>query len=540
MSASLPNRFPAPNAANVERKDWVHRRSGGLRLHKTAAVAAVLTVVLLLLVATLFVLQKSEKEPTVAETEGHGILAGLPMPDQDDPYAIIEARNGEFPTTLAGLLADGATVSPGGGSPVGAMLPLFQDAEASALVVTERDMGLSMYGAILIEKTSVPETHPPLPRGWEELFLIPEILSTDLEGVLELRAINVTAPLYFSYGEGALYMTDSLYDMVRIQTVRGGSLRGIGPLRKESGAGGSARIADGGILAGLATDAGDGQITRDPTKIVTLDLSWTTAPSDGRSLADNRPSGDIAWRVQGLEGIVSPVFLSSLSSYNWSQDDLFIPDPLIASLGVNLPAPGRNRRDLPQPLKFAAGYLEGMKLKQSDVSHLLTGPAILSLGGRTQILWYELPGLALDLPRRGESAAKLIERFWSDLFSGIKPKPLDGFPLGGATDFPFSLMAAGGDARSIIGLTSPSVDQNAHLKELAAREESAIGWLYLDFPRLSSSITDMPYMSELLSQEEGTLLEEEGTDPIHGALRNLGTIFATWLTPNEGRAVWFR
>ena len=544
------------NDAQTE-QEGADNRDRAQRLRKIATVGALLVLLLVLLSAALLLLPQAEDEHT-PEAAYSGLLAGLPTPDPDDPFAIVEAERGEFPTTLASLLADSATVSPGGGSPVGALLPLFEDAENAALVITEREQGLSMYGAISFDIGS-PSAAPPLPQGWEDLFLMPEIVSTDLEGVMELQALNVTSPLYFSSAPEALYVTDSLYDMVRIQSVRDSVHKGIARICDENcDMAGHARVSDGGILAGLAAQeslaglpnvpAGtDDEVpARDTTKIVTLDLSWSTHPLEGRRLADSRPSGDATWRMKGLEGIVSPVFLSSLSTYDWSQDALFIPDPLIASLGANLPAPGRNRRDLPQPLQFAAAYLEGMKLKAADISQLLTGPATLSLGGRTQVLWYELPGLVLDLPWRGESATKLIDAFWSNLFSSIKPKPLESFPLGGATDFPFSLMAAGDEKRSIIGLTSPAVDQNEHLKELVAGETDAIGWFYLDLPRLSSSITDMPYMSELLSQEEGTLLDDDlngqsgPTDPLHRAFRNLGTIFVTWLAPNEGRAVWFR
>ena len=527
-------------------------RAGARRLRKIALVGASLVLVLVLLTAALLVLPQTEDEH-IPETAYSGLLSALPAPDEDDPFAIVEAGQGEFPATLASILADSATVSPGGGSPVGALLPLFEDAENAVLVITERERGLFMYGAISFDIGAPNEAAPPLPQGWEDLFLMPEIVSTDLEGVMELQALNVTSPLYFSSAPEALYVTDSLYDMVRIQSVRDGVHKNIARIcAGDCDMGGHARISDGGILAGLASLPGargvpagtdDETPARDTTKIVTLDLSWSTYPLEGRRLSDNRPSGEAIWRVRGLDGIVSPVFLSSISTHDWSQDALFIPDPLIASLGINLPAPGRNRRDLPQPLQFAAGYLEGMKLKAADISQILTGPAALSLGGRTQVLWYELPGLVLDLPRRGESATRLIEAFWSNLFSSIKPKPLENFPLGGATDFPFSLMAAGDEKRSVIGLTSPTVDQNEHLKELVAGEKEAIGWFYLDLPRLSSSITDMPYMSELLSQEEGTLLDDDPagpSDPLHRAFRNLGTIFATWLTPDEGRAVWFR
>lgn len=547
----------SPTSEEPPLPDGANGRDRERRLRRVALIGASLVLALVLLTAVLIILPASDDEREPAASYG-GLLAGLPAPDADDPFAIVESRRGEFPATLVSILADSATVSPGGGSPVGALLPLFEDAEDAALVITERERGLFMYGAISFDVDAPHDAAPPLPQGWEDLFLMPEIVSTDLAGVMELQALNVTSPLYFSSAPEALYVTDSLYDMVRIQSVRDGLHQGTARISGDDDEmGGHARISDGGILAGLANQTaltntpeatevppGTDAVApaRDTTKIVALDISWSTHSLEGRRLSDNKPAGEARWRVRGLNGIVSQVFLSSLSTYDWSQDALFIPDPLIASLGANLPAPGRNRRDLPQPLRFAASYLEGMKLKAAEISQLLTGPAAISLGGRTQVLWYELPGIVLDLPHRGESATRLIEAFWGNLFSSIKPKPLENFPLGGATDFPFSLMAAGDEMRSVIGLTSPAVDQNEHLKELVAGEKEAIGWFYLDLPRLSSSITDMPYMSELLSQEEGTPLDDDlatPSDPLHRALRNLGTIFVSWLAPTAGRAVWF-
>lgn len=474
----------------------------------------------------------------------HSLLSSLPAPDGDGPFVIIEASSGEFPLTLARLLTDSATTPPSGASPIAAALPIFEEAGMSAMVIAERENGLSMYGAISPFSRTPDGTPDPdgaqLPEGWEELFLLPELISTDIQGVMELRAMNITSPLYFALEEDRLYVTDSLYDMGRIKSVIDGSLRGNARMCPQDCAmEGHSYLNDGGIIAG-SLFASDEEPLKDGERAITLAACWNTFPDEGRKLSDTGPSGEAVWSASGLENALGSVFTASLTGRDWSGDGPFIPDPVIISLGFNLPAPGRSRRDLPAPLAFAASYLEGMELKQSEIDTLLTGPVIASLGGRTQILWYELPGLVVDLPDRGAVSSVLIDRFWTEFFSGIKPKPLDDYPAGGATDFPFSLTAVGDEKRAIIGLTSPSVEQNKHVKKLAAAENNAIGWLYIDLPRLSSSITDMPYMGELFAGEEGNSVDEEPLDPVHKAMKKMGAVFVSWRSAQSGRAVWYR
>lgn len=180
-----------------------------------------------------------------------------------------------------------------------------------------------------------------------------------------------------------------------------------------------------------------------------------------------------------------------------------------------------------------------MGLSQPEAQSILTGPAVFSIGGRTQILWFDLPGIVLDLRERGKTGLKLVDRFLSETFMGIVPKPVGNYESGGITDLPFSVLAAANDRKVVIGLTEPSAEQNGDVKKLLADEKKSItGWLYVDFPRLGASIAEMPSVNILLGEDDGEQREDPSSRALQEYLSGLGSLFVVWDSVETGRASW--
>lgn len=459
------------------------------------------------------------------------ILATLPAPDADAPFIVMETRDGEFPLRAAHIFADSAAAAPMGISPLAAFLPAFDAAERTAFVITERASGLSVYGALSIDrKERAALAAGKLPASWQPCFERPEVRATDRKGVLQIRAANLPGPLYLVHNAKHAYVTDSLGDMEHISESRG---RGKGEMRnwtlgKEWK--GRLFLSDGGVIA---TMSGRGSAAS-PTAAVTLEIAWAT---DGGTREE--PSGRARWRMQGVENLIDGVYAKRMKKHRWdTPGDLFIPAPAIAAVGANLPPPGKNAAASPIPIRMAFDYLQKMRLKNADAQTLLTGPTTLSLAGRTQILWFDLPGVVLELHGRGKAADALVEKIWSDVFMGADRIPIEGLPSGGTTNLPFTIIAAADEKHAILGLTQPDAKRDAEIPRLLAETPSCIGWFFIDLPLLADALADLPAVSSLL-QGGGDLEEGTGSHELHEELRALGRLFVTLEEVFAGRALWY-
>ncbi|MDR3332772.1 MAG: hypothetical protein LBT08_09085 [Synergistaceae bacterium] len=465
------------------------------------------------------------------------LLDSLPVPDTNSPLIMISARRFEFPLYAARMFADSATVSPSGSSPVNALLPVLDLAEQTAIVVTERRNGLAIYGAFSLspsERASLISAD--LPSTWRPLFVKPEIRVTDIGSVLQIRASNTSSPLYVELDGSVVYIADSLYDMDRMRETRVLQASGKGGKRKRQwsmgdGWGAHMILSDGGVLSSMISP---GELAETQTQ-VKVELAWRSSGDEG---AKSDSSGEILWRADGLEEMLGTPFLKSARAHNWTKSDLFVPDPLIASFGVSL-SPPKDVSEFPSPIRYLSEQFQRLDLRSSEIQSLLTGPVAFSIGGRTQILWFDLPGLVLEMQSRGKISVKLIEKFWSELFMGAEVREIPGYKYGGITDMPFTIMAAGNDEEVVIGLTEPDVEKNLEVTRLLASETSAVGWLFLDLPKLGAALAEMPSINDMLSPDGEDIVDSESTNILRSTMENLGRLFVVWDKNTEGHALWY-
>jgi hypothetical protein len=461
------------------------------------------------------------------------LLASLPLPEENSPLVMISASGGEFPSRIFRLFSDSATVSPGGASPISAIIPALAASDCS-IVVTEREEGLSAYGAVSLSREDVSFlASGALPKEWARLFTMPRVTSED-NGVLQVSSLNTPAPLYIDLSGRVAYLADTRSDIDRMRDVRSRAAEGI--TRKWSlgrGWNGHMLVSDGGVIGSLLAGSDDTAARSAP---LSLETAWR---SSGASQGDQVVSKEVIWQLQGLENYIDRTFAGNFKKYDWSGKEFFIPSPLIASFGVNLPNPGKDTDKAPAAIKMLSDHLTKMGLKPSEVQNILTGPTVISLGGRTQILWFELPGIAIYLEGRSKTAHKLIDRFWSETFMGASPRPVPGFLSGGVTDLPFMVLAAASGDRAVIGLTAPDVEQDDTVKRLLTGESGGIGWLYVDLPRLGASLAEMPSVNALLYEDEDMPTEERSTEALRESLSELGSLFVVWDSASSGRAYWY-
>lgn len=478
--------------------------------------AAVLAALVLLAVAV-----------TLARSgfSGPGLLAALPQPPEGAPLIVVDAGRGEFPLYPLEFFTESSAVS-AAGTPLGSLLPIFARADRSALIVTEREAGLAFYGAVQLNRAEQRALAAGrLPEAWERLLASPRLTRAETQGAFEIRAANLAAPLHLELEGKRAYLAETRPDAEGIRAVR----RGEAAAAKrrwnlERRWEGHMFLSDGGVLAAMAGDEAAGGA-------IGLEIAWNS----------HRKGGEAKWRVSGLERRVGKNLARSLKAYNWSVERPLMPDPLLLSIGINLPNPGKNLANLPGSAKSFADQLMRFGLREPEVAALFTGPVTLSIGGRAQILWFDLPGVVLDVPGRGKLAYKLLDLFWEQLFMGAEPKPADGFTHGGTTDLPFSVLAAANDKKMVVSLTEPASEDSREAAELIAKERKAIGWLYADLPSLGASLAEMPSMNLLLSTEdEARPVDSESTERLRETFDRMGRLFVVWDSPTGGHAVWHK
>jgi len=485
---------------------------------KAAPWVVAVTAVVVLLICVLCLAQRVRVRP--------GLLSALPGPEDGAPLIAVEAEEGNFPLLPLRLFAESSVVA-SDVSPLSEALLLFGEATRSALIVTERPDGIVFYGVMQLErKDKKALASGKLPKRWSELLTLPELVLRNA-GSGEIRAANLAEPIYFETRDDRIYLAGESRDVEAIRKVSAGKAAGM---KRRWGLGGRAKgrvlLSDGGVLASMAQGA-----DAKKSEPLVFEAAWSSRSGEGEA----------RWRVTGLDKKLNRNLTRGIKAHDWSKERTIVPSPLLLAFGINMPNPGRNMANLPVWAKSLAENLTKLGLKDAEATRILTGPAVFSLGGRTRILWFELPGMLLDVSGRGKAAYKLIDLFWSRAFMGVEPGPVGGFTRGGASDLPFSVMAAANEKKMIIGLTDSFESRSRETEKLLDKEKKAIGWFFADFPMLGKSLAEMPSVSALLSlEDEERPVDQAAAERLRGTLDRMGKLFIVWDTHNSGHAKWYK
>ncbi|GHV29808.1 hypothetical protein FACS1894167_09640 [Synergistales bacterium] len=455
--------------------------------------------------------------------ERRGLLEQLPPPSEAAPSLVISSGKGAFPLGIFRLFADSATVLPSGTSPISAISPVFSESD-SAVVVTERDEGLAMYGVLRLAADDAKTLERgSLPHSWTGYLTDPSLTITD--GVVQISAADTASSMYIAVAGSLAFVADTASDIERVKGILSGKDKGIS--RKwtvEKKWEGHLLISDGGILAGVLSGTGSDR----GEALLSAEAAWHPFEKEGEA----------AWRVFGMEHYLEGAFMSELRGFDWKNAEMFIPDPLITAFGINLPDMSAAAQNAPQIVRALIDYLIKIGLTQTEARAAASGPTSVSVGGRTQILWFDLPGIIIDLADRGDVARKVVERFWADTFMGASPRPVDGYEWGGTTDLPFTVTAAANEKKAIIGITQPDSPQNDKMKQRLASLKDCAAWLFVDMPKLATLLSDMPSVKDMFYEDEESSAEDEAVDSMRDVLSKLGSVLVMWDTPETGRIVW--
>lgn len=236
---------------------------------------------------------------------------------------------------------------------------------------------------------------------------------------------------------------------------------------------------------------GSHALLRDPGDLALLLGSGERSPLELR--VDWRVEGgklQLAWYTRGLLELFTPPEREILSPFQW-KGKFYQPKPVVLRLGLKL-----SRLPLKEGTIGRLGEILGFSLE--ELRSFLEGPCILTIGGRAEVFKLPLTGVLVQLPGRGEVAARAVEAVWEALGPmGANRTSVEGFPLGGAITFPFTLIAAANDELAIFGVN--------HLDSLGEAEDldlkPGILWLDVDFPALAKTWSQVGELRDIVGAE---------------------------------------
>ncbi len=398
--------------------------------------------------------------------------AVLPQTAEENVRLLFMAEEGDIPVVLVELLqrmpwrlhfpASRTFISPSEAQAIGGLL-LGSD-RAALLSIAQPESHL--YAAFELKDDAGKKDFPKTIQT-----LLPEASLRTIErgGLWSLEFKNGGGPLWLRSHKGLLLLSSSREGLdLMLQAANDPSKR----LELPWDDGSHALLRDPGDLA-LMLGSGD----RSPLE---LRIDWQVKEEELR----------LAWHTQGLLKLFSPSDRETLSPFRW-EGRFYRPEPVILKLGLklsHLPIKGGSIERLGELLGFSLDELESF----------LEGPCLLTIGGRAEVFKVPLTGVLVQLPGRGGVAARAVEAIWEALGPmGANRASVEGFPVGGAISFPFTVVAAANDELALFGVS----DVNSLGEIEALTLEPGILWLEVDLPALAKTWSQAEELRDIVGAE---------------------------------------
>lgn len=485
------------------------------------------------------------------------LTAVLPKPSDRAPYMLIETKDGTYPSSVSAFLTDGIYAPLKEGTPRNVILSLAEAAADAAVLLEEKEEGApEVYAALRFSSKEMKAlVNGELPEAVKAALKSPVLKAGAEKGTWLLHTKDSETPIFCKAEKSrAIFAADeaSFRLMQDLASGRGSSI-GRKKWKEEKNWPSHIEICDGGLLTSKQ---------KRPTPL-TLEAAWHKL----EEAKQGEPTGTLRWRISGLDGLAGAFVMNAVSPKKWDTANSFIPEPLLLSMGINMPQMKGSPEEWPFPLGTLGALGKSMNLSDKKISKILAGQTIFSLGGQNRLLWFTLPGFMVEFTGEKGLMKELVDSFWDKMFMGTRPTQLEGFEFGGAAQLPFSVIGAGRDNIALLGLASPaSINTKNKLGRFLKDDEKAVGWLVADLPRIGAALSDMTKMNSFMedeSEEDDTLPsfgneEEEGdtaemfqpemsfspfdqgvTDSFGSVLKKLGKVVIVWEKPDTGRLEWY-
>ncbi len=460
--------------------------------------------------------------------EGRHPTEALPEPAEGTLFLYYEGISAsEFSPLLKATAKIGGKRSPALDA-LSVVAPLFENSGETAALLAWEENALHFYIATRLPTENTRAIFEGLIPKDIQPTLTGVVLREISPGIYVLRRGDEELPLYISINGGIALFASSPEKMNRMALTLERQAESIeSAWQLEQRWPNHLFFSDGGLFSGVASM--EGLPTAKENLLVTV--AWRNEGNGGR----------MKWNLEGLDAIFPFSSLKELREAHWRGRYTF-PEPLVAVAGFTIPE--RFSDFLEAALSEVFGRWEN---EDELIKRLLAGPCILSLCGSSKFLVYSLPGILLQLPERGKAGELFVEAFWKKEWSALVPgvEKLDGFPVGGTTAIPFSIVAAANFHMLQLGLIDRDALRRERFRPFEDFEpmpldiENAFFWSYLDIPKIASAFQDLAKIGQVATKMGKNLqVSPNALFRAADALKEIGVVKIVMPSPEEGCLEW--
>ncbi len=460
--------------------------------------------------------------------EGSRMSSFIPSPPEDAPFLYLEHSAASAVLPVVGAAADVLAERGVPSDWVSLLTPMLDEAGETAALLTYSKFGVHLHLAARIRTgAGSPSANVLQELADSRQGDSPALVRTEDDEVFALTTESGGDGLFVCADRGVVMVSSTCDGLRRMGLALRKMLEPIEPPPSRGRTWpGRILLSDGGLISSLASIEG----LPVEKERVTVSAAWR----------ERAGGGEMRWIIDGLP----EVFRGQLDS------------PLDEDLGANC--------EFPEPLVAAAGFILPETLfktwKTSNAAvflqerlgdsfnyleELIPGPCVLSLCGTGKFLLFSIPGILLELPGRGVKGMEFADQFWTGYLGSQVPmvEKAPGYPSGGASSIPFSILAAANPGVLKLGLiegealkpgrTRPLCDYAGELEDV----RGAFFWAFLD---VEQALFAMRGLARTIKDagKVVTGLESGSITRASRLLESLGTLTLVMPTPAGGRLEW--
>lgn len=456
--------------------------------------------------------------------EEREIYSAIPQPDENKPYIFLIGEGRSFSLDAGDILFKQMDKDIPYRNELASLFPLLSKSESGALLIRIEEKDLKLSGSIRFNFNDLQVlSSGEIPREWAGLEGY--VLKNSGDDFFQLFSPGSSKPILMKKDGGMVLISDSVSGLDEMIAILAGDLENIKFERKDKYPN-HVMINDAGLLSQIGALYG---LQVKPGKVV-VKADWI----------DVEGSGELEWKISGLDEILSDQILHKIQSRKWKEYLLF-PSPNIFAAGVNIPGIDENDYHILGLEKWQ----EDLGISPDAFREIISGPIVLNISGKSKFLLFSFPGLILQLIGRGQSGLDFVDLFWSSRWGTFKPSvdPVEGYERGGSSSLPLSLVAAANNDLAVIGFMEKELLERKEKPSVALpimeNDDQSVLWFFLDGPGLSKAFESLITASSL-AEKMGSPMADKTRVIMESSrmLEKMGKVSFVMKSLEKGRIRW--
>ncbi len=456
--------------------------------------------------------------------EERDIYSAIPQPDENEPYIFLIGEGKSFSLDPGDILFQKMGKDIPYRNELASFFPLFSKSDSGALLIRLEDKDLKLLGSIRFNFNDLQVlSSGEIPREW--VGLEGYVLKKGEDDSFQLFSPGSSEPLLMKKNGGMILISDSTSGLEEMIGTLAGDLENI-KVEKNDKYPNHAKINDAGLLSQIGALYG---IQVKPGRVL-LRADWM----------DVEGSGELEWKISGLNQIIPGQFLHKIQSRKWKEYLLF-PSPNLFAAGINIP----NINEDDYKILGLEKWQEDLGISPDKFREIISGPMVLNVSGKSKFLLFSFPGLILQLIGRGQSGLDFVDLFWSRKWGAFRPSMdlMEGYERGGSSSLPLSLVAAANNDLAVMGFMEKELLEKREKASVALpimeKDDQSVVWFFLDGPGLSKTLENLITASSL-AEKMGSPMADKTRVIMESSrkLEKMGKVSFVMKSLEKGRIRW--